>query len=304
MLPSADDGARLRAPAGTGWQVTVEEARLGKVRYWVVAERLPAGELTAAAESRKRWQAAGHEVSIFEGGALVGIAGRTLDTRSLSIAVDPQPTREAAEAAAETLEAKQAILGEVVAESVERPGGWIVAREERSGVEIRARDLLWISPTPGQSVDVADVEFGRGTAHSGKADRRYAGDLYLAIGNDGLLAVVNVASAETPVPVLPLRFRVRRVDCSLPYTQGAESSSPLGTRPDSAFLPDPSGSSAHSPHTHTNTPVPHPTGSDPSPSTARYLDHNLCIRNGQAWYPCHTILPQIRTARQNQQPCH
>lgn len=197
MLPSADDGARVRAPAGTGWQVTVEEARLGKVRYWVVAERLPAGELSAAAESRKRWQAAGHEVSIFEGGALVGIAGRTLDTRSLSIVVDPKPTREAAEAAAEALETKQAILGEVVAESVERPGGWIVAREERSGVEIRARDLLWISPAAGQSVDVADVEFGRGTAHSGKADRRYAGDLYLAIGNDGLLAVVNVASAET-----------------------------------------------------------------------------------------------------------
>lgn len=197
MLPSADDGARVRAPAGTSWQVTVEEATLGRVRFWVVAERLPAGELTAAAESRKRWQAAGHEVAIFEGGALIGIAGRTLDTRTLSIAVDPKPTQAEAEAAAEALEAKQIILGEVVSESLARPGGWIVAREERSGVEVRARDLLWLTPTAGQTLDVADVEFGRGTAHHGKADRRYSGDMYLAIGNDGRLALVNVASAET-----------------------------------------------------------------------------------------------------------
>ena len=197
MLPAADDGARLRAPANTNWQVTVEEARPGTVRYWIVAERLPAGELTAAAESRKRWQAAGHEVSIFEGGALVGIAGRTLDTRTLSIAVDPKPTQPEALAAAEALATHQAILGEVVAESVTRPGGWIVAREERSGVEIRARDLLWISPVADQPVEITDVEFGRGTRHHGKADRRYGGDMYLAIGNDGLLAVVNVANAET-----------------------------------------------------------------------------------------------------------
>jgi SpoIID/LytB domain protein len=197
MLPAADDGARVRAPAGTGWTVTVEDARRGREQFWVVVERLPAGELAAAAASRKRWQDEGHKVAVFEGGALIGIAGRTLDTRSLSIVVDPKPTRAEAEAAAEALEAKVSILGEVVAESVERPGGWIVAREDKSGVEVRARDLLWLSPAEGQTIDVADVEFGRGTARPGKADRRYAGDLYLALGNDGLLAVVNVASAET-----------------------------------------------------------------------------------------------------------
>jgi stage II sporulation protein D len=197
LLPAADDGARVRAPAGKSWTVTLEDARRGRERFWVVAERLPAGELAAAAESRKRWQAKGHEVAVFEGGALIGIAGRTLDTRSLSIAVDPKPTRAEALTTAESLEATGTILGEVVAESVERPGGWIVAREDESGVEIRARDLLWLSPAAGQTIDVQDVEFGRGTARPGKADRRYAGDLYLALGNDGLLAVVNVASAET-----------------------------------------------------------------------------------------------------------
>lgn len=197
MLPSADDGARVVAPKGTSWQVSVEEATKGQARFWVVAERLPAGEITAAAESRKRWQAAGHEVAVFEGGALIGISGRTLDTRTLSIAIDPRPTEAEAAAHAEELEAKQAILGAVVAEPLKRPGGWIVAREERSGVEVRARDLLWISPAEGQSVEVDGVEFGRGTAHHGRADRRYGGDIYLAVGNDGLLAVVNVANAET-----------------------------------------------------------------------------------------------------------
>ena len=197
LLPAADDGARVRAPASTAWTVTVEEARRGRVRYWVVAERLPAGELTAAADSRRRWQAAGHEVNIFEGGALIGIAGRTLDTRTLNIVIDPRPTEPEAQARADELANTQMLLGDVVAESVERPGGWIVAREDHSGVEIRARDLLWVTPSEGSAVEVKDVEFGRNSPHHGTADRRYAGDLYLAVGNDGKLAVVNVASAET-----------------------------------------------------------------------------------------------------------
>ena len=197
LLPSADDGARIRAPASARFVVTVEESKLGTVRHWVVAERLPAGELSRAAVVRKRWQDAGHEVKIFEGGALIGIAGRTLDTRSLTVAIDPQATAAEAEAGVALLSAKGPLLGEVISEPVERPTGWIVAREERSGLEIRARDILWLTPTDKATVDFEAVEFGRGTSHHGTADRRYLGDAYLAIGNDGRLAVVNVANAET-----------------------------------------------------------------------------------------------------------
>jgi hypothetical protein len=52
LLPSADDGARILTPAGATWRVHVEEATLGKTRWWVAAERLPAGDMAAAARSR------------------------------------------------------------------------------------------------------------------------------------------------------------------------------------------------------------------------------------------------------------
>lgn len=197
LLPSADDGARILTPAGATWRVRVEEATLGKTRWWVAAERLPAGDMAAAARSRARWQAAGHEVTILESGALLGISGRTLDTRSLTVAIDPQTSSAGAQARAESLMATAEVLGEVIAEPIVRPGGWLVAREERTGLELRARDLLWISPMGDASIDVDAVEFGRGTAHHGRADRRYSGELYLAVGTDGLIAVVNLASAET-----------------------------------------------------------------------------------------------------------
>ncbi len=196
LLPSADDGARILTPPGASWTVTVEQATPGRVRWWVAAERLPAGDLTAAGRSRTRWQKAGHEVAVFESGALLGIAGRTLDTRSLTLAIDPRATAAEAEAHAEALAGEAAVLGEVIAESVQRPGGWIVARDDRTGLEIRARDLLWVTPTAGASIDVPEVEYGRGTARHGRADRRYAGEIYLAVGNDGRLAVVNLANAE------------------------------------------------------------------------------------------------------------
>jgi len=197
LLPSADDGARVLTPAGASWRVRVESATLGKTRWWVAAERLPAGDMAAAARSRARWQAAGHEVTILESGALLGIAGRTLDTRSLTVAVDPQTSAAEALARADALLETNEVLGEVIAEPIVRPGGWLVAREERTGLELRARDLLWISPMGDAAIEVDEVEFGRGTAHHGRADRRYGGELYLAIGTDGLIAVVNLASAET-----------------------------------------------------------------------------------------------------------
>ncbi|MCB9521934.1 MAG: SpoIID/LytB domain-containing protein [Myxococcales bacterium] len=193
LLPGADDGSRLVPPKGSDWTITLRDGRPGKVQWWVVAERLAAGDLAQAAARRAHWQAQGHTVTFFESGALIGLAGETLDTRQLTLAIAPQPTQAAAEAQAAAL---PGVLGEVVDESLERPGGWIIARERKTQVELRARDLLWISPEDDTPIELPDMEWGHGTPKRGRQTRRYQGDLYVAVGNDGKLAAVNVLSAE------------------------------------------------------------------------------------------------------------
>lgn len=197
LLPGADDGSRVRPRADSSWTITVDRARPGKVRYWVVAERLPAGDLDGAVRARKLWTDRGHQVALFEAGALIGLQGTTLDTRTLSLALDPQKTEADAEAHAASLAARHPILGAVVDESVERPGGWIVATEKRSGVEVRARDLLWIAPEGDATIEIPGLEWGHGTPKRGRQDRVYQGDVYLAVGNDAKLVVVNLLSAES-----------------------------------------------------------------------------------------------------------
>lgn len=194
LLPGADGGSRLTARRGAEWTVTVEDPRPGKVRWWVVAERLPASDLARAAARRAHFKAQGHQVAMFESGALIGLEGETLDTRRITVAIAPQPTAEAARAKAATLEG---VLGEIVDEPLARPGGWLVAREARSGVVLRARDLLWINPLNDASVEIPDMEWGHGTPKRGRATRSYRGDVYLTIGNDGKLTAVNLLSAET-----------------------------------------------------------------------------------------------------------
>ncbi|MEZ4472981.1 MAG: SpoIID/LytB domain-containing protein [bacterium] len=193
LLPGADDGSRVRARDGARWTLTLADAHPGEARHWIAAERIGAQDPAAMAAARARWAADGREVATFEAGALLGISGETLDTRVVTIGIEPKATEAEARAAAAALGLADA---EVVAEPRTRAGGWIVAREAKSGVEIRARDLLWFSPDPGATLTIPDLEWGHGTPKRGHARRTYAGDLYVAVGNDGRLAVVNLLSAE------------------------------------------------------------------------------------------------------------
>ncbi len=197
LLPGGDEGARVTAPARARWVVTLEEATPGQTRYWVAVARVPASRFEDVAAARARWEAAGHVVQVFESGALLGLAGKTLDTRILTVAADPLPDEAAARAHAAALRAGgDDVLDELVAEPTRPPTGWLVAREARSGIEVRARDLLWVSPLDEATVSFDDLEWGHGTPRQGRAARSYAGDVYLTVGRDGRLVVANLLSAE------------------------------------------------------------------------------------------------------------
>lgn len=204
LLPGGDDATRLTGRRGTTWEIRLEDAKAGVSRYWSVVERLPAYDLGLLADARKRWSDQGHLVKLLESGALIGLAGKTLDTRVVHVGVDARPTEEAANAHAAALAAvaqqtagRPEMRATVLAEARARPGGWLIARDPRSGFEIRARDLLWLTPEGDAPIELPDMEWGHGTPRRGRADRRYRGDVYVAVGRDGKLAAVNVLSAET-----------------------------------------------------------------------------------------------------------
>ncbi len=203
LMPGGNDGARVTAAKRTRWQVSIEETTPAEVRWWVVVEQVAASDLGAARAAQSRWRARGYtEVKLLESGALIGLGGTTLDTRRRHVGIDPQRERGQAEARAARLSREDGVQATVLGELVRRPGGWIIARDARSKFEIRARDLLWITPEapkkgPPPTVDIPDLEWGHGTPKRGRADRSYHGDVYLAIGQDGKLVAVNVLSAET-----------------------------------------------------------------------------------------------------------
>lgn len=196
LLPGGDDASQVRSPARTDWEVRLESSKAGTVRWWSPVERIPANDMSAVVERRDHWRKQGHTVKLFEAGALIGLAGQTLDTRSITVGLDPVDNKAAAEAQTRRLRIDGSIRENALAEPLKRPTGWLIARESRTGIEIRTKDLLWLSPRGRNAIEFPDLEWGHGTPKRGRMKRTYEGDLYITIGRDGRLAVVNVLSAE------------------------------------------------------------------------------------------------------------
>lgn len=196
LSPGDAAGSRILAPAGSNWTITLDAPHEGKTRSWVVAERFGGSNLDRVATARARWRGMGYEVGVFESGTLLALAGHTLDTRAVTIGISPAPTRRLAQRKAQALAGRASILGRVYDEYLARPGGWVVAEEQSTGMVIRARDLLGITPVQGGvtgTIELYDVKWPR----HGKGARRYEGTMYFLVEADRKLTAVNLVAAET-----------------------------------------------------------------------------------------------------------
>ncbi len=192
LAPGDDMGSRVVAPPGTRFTLTLDDAHRGQTRAWVVAERFSGRNIDRVTTARARWRGMGHEVRVFEAGTLLGLGGQTIDTRAVTIAISPAANRGIARRNAARIARRATILGRIYDEYLERPGGWIEARSE-SGVTVRARDLLSIAPVdPEAHIELTGVRWPR----HGVGDRRYAGKLFVLVGTDRKLTIVNLVSAE------------------------------------------------------------------------------------------------------------
>ncbi len=183
------DAREVSTPPGRRWRITLEGVTPGERRYWPVMERFSAADPARTAAALSRWRDKGYAVQAFESGVTLGLGRLTLDTRTVSIGVNPVAGRQAALRAAAALPGG---TGRVFEDWVRRPSGWVVARSD-DGLELRARDLLSIEAEgAGQTVAVGGVPWRK----SGVGVRRFGGRLDLLIGADGKLLLLETAPAE------------------------------------------------------------------------------------------------------------
>jgi SpoIID/LytB domain protein len=187
VLPDGEGGAEV--VAGKSWTVTAEGARPAKVRWWTVVSRRAADADVAV------WKQRGYEAKSFEIGAVFGVEGDVIDSREVYLGVAPEADEAAAQRAARALAAKWHVETFVHPEMVARPEGTLVATG--GGAVVRNAGVVWFAPAapgPGATLTVRDVVHGGGGAQLGaekRETRAYRGRVYVTVGADGALTVVN-----------------------------------------------------------------------------------------------------------------
>ena len=193
-MPDGDGGAEVRA--GTRWTVTLEGGAPAELRDWTVVERL-APERDAELEAAlARWKKRGHQARSFEVGSLFAVDGDVMDGRSVLVAIDPVSAGKGT-AHARAIASRYDIATEVHREMLRRPRGIVVAKS--GSTEVKNPGVVWFAPAdPKQPIEVADVVTGGGGSQmaTGVQDRRYLGRVYVAVGADGALVVVNAIPTE------------------------------------------------------------------------------------------------------------
>lgn len=194
VQPDGEGGSEISA--GQEWTVTVEDARPAVIREWTVVDSVPPGDHKAVAASMQRWRERGFQPHTFEVGTVFGVEGEVLDSRELLVVVAPVDAPLGGKQA-RAIASKYALDTRVHRELVERPRGTIVARS--SGIEVRNPSVIWFAPKQaGATLTLRDVVVGRGGSQLqvGRETRHYLGRIYVTLGEDGRLVVVNAVPAD------------------------------------------------------------------------------------------------------------
>jgi SpoIID/LytB domain protein len=190
VRPEGEEGARIEA--GDRWTVVAKDAQPAKLRWWtVVARQADEAEL-------RRWTERGYSPKTFETGIVFGVEGDVIDSRETFLGIAPEGSEAAAKRAAGELSKRWGVATFVHPELLERPRGLVVARDQKTGVTIENPSVLWFEPKRGPLV-IENVLHGGGGSQLGaeKRDTRsYHGRIYVTVGADGKLSVVNAVTED------------------------------------------------------------------------------------------------------------
>lgn len=195
-LPSGEGGTAITG--GRRWHVRRIKGNGSRQRFTVVLEQLPITENRQLAASRKGWTAKGLEIDVAEVGGLFGVSGKVLDTRKFLITTGDFGKEAEARRLAKKLVARHGALGKLHPRIDNRSSGVFVARDLDHDVSVRVEGVLWFEAEGGAPITVHDTQYGTTIGKSGREDRTYRGQIYVAVDRHGKLAAVNLVS-ETEI---------------------------------------------------------------------------------------------------------
>jgi SpoIID/LytB domain protein len=197
VLPDGDGGPEIRA--GAAWTVHAEATRPALLREWTVVDRYDVDDRAGIDRAVALWTKRGHDPRTHEIGTVFGVAGEVVDSREVLVTVAPAE-RGAGAANAGAIAARWQIETTVHTELVDRPTGTLVATSADGAAVIRNPGVLWFAAKdPEATLTVADVVAGRGGSQldaERREDRRYFGRIYVTLGEDGRLVVVNAIASD------------------------------------------------------------------------------------------------------------
>lgn len=188
LLPGGIGGAEIRA--GDSIRITVEDGVPGRVGERLVVAHLGPKNQTAVADALATWRRRGFSPRAETVGAVFGISGQVIDTRETLVTLEPLSDVAA-------LSRRYGIKVGVHRTLVRRPRGTIVAQS--GATVVRNPSVLWLRPASDKgTLTVAGIDIGGGGATEARksASRRYHGSLYVTVGTDGKLAVVNAVASD------------------------------------------------------------------------------------------------------------
>jgi SpoIID/LytB domain protein len=194
VLPDGLTGATVSGQSR--WRVVAERARPGVVQEWITAGRHRASAEEEIARELKIWRERGFQPRRIELGSMFAVAGERIDNREVLVGVlAAAPGRTGAERA--RIARQFGVQTGLHRELAQRPEGLMVAQS--GPLAVRNPGMLWFQPRrQDATVTVEQVTVGRGGAAPAhrREDRRYWGAVYVAVGSDGRLTVVNAVPAE------------------------------------------------------------------------------------------------------------
>jgi SpoIID/LytB domain protein len=192
VFPDGDGGPTVRA--GDDFTITARETRPARMRYHTIVSR-HATEADVAL-----WRGRGYSTKTFETGVVFGVKGDVLDSRELLLGVAPEVDEAAGTRAAAALAKRWGVATFVHPELVDRPRGVLTARDAASGAVVENASVLWFAPgSEDVTLTVWDVVHGGGGSQP-RAEKRetrtYFGQIYVTLGKDATLTVVNAVPED------------------------------------------------------------------------------------------------------------
>ena len=195
-MPNGAQASKVELSRPSSWEFKVENGQPAKVRLWLIFGETAASDFATTKQLLVEAKALGLSSRRFEFGSVIGLKGTMLDTRRMLVAVGPYDDMNLLNIAQRQLKTERGTPLEVFKELLSPATGTIIATEKHSGIRIVAQDVIWLESPQKAPLIFDALEWGQGTPKKGVEKRSYDGQLYVTVGQDGLLAVVNRLSAE------------------------------------------------------------------------------------------------------------